>query len=148
VVEIKVTQEVSDVHGTGDVGNRFSNNLNTQAGGTFAVPNGATVALGGLINSTRSISRTGVPLLMDIPLVGDLFASTADVTRRSEPIVLLRPSVINSRSAELDLSRSLSEALQRVRPEWFKPAQQHHIVTADLRLSPRSAFALHWRWCL
>lgn len=89
----------------------------------MAVPNGSTVALGGLISSNRSISRTGVPLLMDIPLVGALFSSTADVTRRSELIVLLRPVIINSELPELDLSRNLSEALYRVRPEWFRETE-------------------------
>jgi len=122
VVEIKVVQEVSDVQETVTSGIDSPTISTRKLGGTFAVPNGATVALGGLISSTRSVSRTGVPLLMDIPFVGDLFASTADVTRRSELIVLLRPTVINSDLPDLDLSRSLSDALQRVRPEWFKAA--------------------------
>ena len=120
VIEIKIAQEVSDVAETVTSGIDSPTISTRRIEGTLAVPNGSTVALGGLISSNRSQSRTGVPILMDIPLLGDLFSSSADVTRRSELIVLIRPVVINSDASEVDLSSRLSDALFRVRPEWFR----------------------------
>ena len=42
-----------------------------------AVRDGGSVVLGGLISSTKSEGRSGVPLLKDIPVLGALFRSTA-----------------------------------------------------------------------
>jgi general secretion pathway protein D len=53
-----------------------------------------TIILGGLIETDKNKSSSGVPVLMDIPLLGYLFrASHADETR-TELIVLIRPTVL------------------------------------------------------
>lgn len=117
-VEIEIAQEVSDVSETVTSGIDSPTISTRRLEGVLAVPNGATVALGGLISSNRSKSSTGVPLAKDIPLLGSLFSSQADITRRTELVVLLRPIILNSEAPELDLSSRLQQALERVRPSW------------------------------
>jgi len=53
-----------------------------------------TIILGGLIENTKSHSRSGVPLLMDIPVLGYLFSSHSVKDSRSEMIVMIRPTVL------------------------------------------------------
>jgi general secretion pathway protein D len=56
---------------------------------SVAIQDGETVALGGLI--TRDISRTksGIPLLQEIPLLGDFFSDTQNTNQKTELIVLI-----------------------------------------------------------
>jgi hypothetical protein len=55
-----------------------------------------TVMLGGFIKSDKSVSKSGVPFLMDIPLIGNLFVSRSDSKDRQELIVLMRPTVLKT----------------------------------------------------
>jgi len=59
------------------------------------VRDGQTVVLGGLFTETTSSARRQVPLLGDIPLIGNAFKGYDDSTRRSEIIFLITPSIVN-----------------------------------------------------
>jgi type IV pilus assembly protein PilQ len=58
------------------------------------VNNGQTAVIGGLIRTNESMSSSGVPVLMDIPLVGYLFKSTNKVTEERELLIFVTPRVI------------------------------------------------------
>jgi len=60
---------------------------------TVSAPNGSTIVLGGLIQTTKTNDRTGFPILDRIPLLGRLFSDTATSKMRTELIVLMRPEV-------------------------------------------------------
>ena len=53
-----------------------------------------TIILGGLIETDKNNSSSGVPYLKDIPLLGYLFRSTHTDGVRKELIVLIRPTVL------------------------------------------------------
>ena len=53
-----------------------------------------TIILGGLIETDQNKNNSGVPFLMDIPLLGYLFRSSHKDETRSELIVLIRPTVL------------------------------------------------------
>jgi len=59
------------------------------------VRDGQTVVLGGLFTETTTASRRQVPLLGNIPLIGQAFRGNDDSTRRSEIIFLITPSIVN-----------------------------------------------------
>jgi general secretion pathway protein D len=65
-----------------------------QASATVAVKDRDTIILGGMISTTQTKTKSGVPYLKDIPLLGNLFRSTANTEDRVELIVLLRPTVL------------------------------------------------------
>ncbi|NNE43437.1 MAG: hypothetical protein HKN12_04460 [Gemmatimonadetes bacterium] len=58
------------------------------------VKNGQTAVIGGLIRSNESSVQTGVPFLMDIPLVGYLFRSTNKVKEERELLIFVTPTII------------------------------------------------------
>jgi general secretion pathway protein D len=62
--------------------------------GTFIANDRTPIAIGGLIREEQTDLRTGVPFLMDIPLLGWFFRTTERTTRRNELIVLITPHVI------------------------------------------------------
>lgn len=61
---------------------------------TVSVTSGQTVMLGGLISERQQRGRDGVPVLGDLPLIGDAFRSNQNSATRSELIILIRPQVI------------------------------------------------------
>lgn len=61
---------------------------------TVSVTSGQTVMLGGLISESQQRGRDGVPVLGDLPLIGDAFRSNQNSASRSELIILIRPQVI------------------------------------------------------
>jgi len=63
---------------------------------TATVPNGQTIVLGGLIVGKVNQEKSGIPILCDIPYLGRLFSTTTNNDDRSELMVFIQPSVVNS----------------------------------------------------
>ncbi|WP_103638599.1 pilus (MSHA type) biogenesis protein MshL [Campylobacter concisus] len=59
------------------------------------VNSGDTIILGGLIGQTKNKQNTAVPLLADIPLIGNVFKSTRDGIRTTELIFVITPRVVD-----------------------------------------------------
>jgi general secretion pathway protein D len=53
-----------------------------------------TIIMGGLIETDKNKSRSGVPFLMDLPLLGNLFRTSTTGETRTEFIILIRPTVL------------------------------------------------------
>lgn len=60
------------------------------------VPNGNIVAIGGLMKQQSSDGRSQVPGLGDVPVLGNLFRNTNRSNLKSELVILLKPTVIES----------------------------------------------------
>jgi general secretion pathway protein D len=93
---------------------------------SVTIHNGQTVVLGGLIRETRTRSKSGIPVLMDIPWLGQLFSTNADNVGRTELIVTINPVVVeNQRDAELvtdELRRRMKNAYEYETSAWeWKP---------------------------
>jgi general secretion pathway protein D len=67
-----------------------------QAGAKVAVRNGETIILGGFISDSRSKAISGIPGLMNIPYLGNLFRTTSIENLRTELVMLMRPTVLPS----------------------------------------------------
>jgi general secretion pathway protein D len=63
---------------------------------TVTVPNNGTVVLGGLIIGRSGTNKTGIPILNDIPLLGNLFGNTKQEKNRSELLVFMQPSIVRN----------------------------------------------------
>jgi general secretion pathway protein D len=68
----------------------------TEATTNLVAQDGSTIVIGGLIREDTNKSRTGIPFLSKIPIVGALFGSTTDESKRTELIILLTPRVIRN----------------------------------------------------
>ena len=63
------------------------------------VENGGTVVIGGIFELTESESENKVPLLGDIPVVGNLFKNRSKTADKQEMLVFITPKVIAERGA-------------------------------------------------
>ncbi len=72
---------------------------NTQNAHTrVLVEDGETVVIGGLTQSEKSDVRAGIPLLMDLPVIGRLFRHTTHNTIQRDLIILVTPHIVRSPS--------------------------------------------------
>jgi general secretion pathway protein D len=97
LVVMDVTQTIQDISGFKkfDVGDLpITVERNAQA--MISVQDQDTIILGGYIRNSRNRSKSGVPLLKDIPVLGAAFRNSSDNKSRTEMVVFLKPTVLNS----------------------------------------------------
>ena len=116
LVVLDIVQEVSDVATTTTSDIDSPTIQERQIASTVAINSGETVALGGLIRDTNDNSENGIPVLMDIPVLGNVFKTTSDSVRRTELIVLLTPRVIRDRQDARTVTDDLRKRLRALPP--------------------------------
>jgi general secretion pathway protein D len=89
LAEITRYDEIADGSGS----NKYPVISNRQLSTTVLVPNEGTLVLGGLVKDRQERTRSGIPVLGKLPLLGGLFRSTGTKKDRTELVVLIRPSV-------------------------------------------------------
>lgn len=62
------------------------------------VESGNTVILGGLMQDSSIKTDTGIPGLMSLANIGNLFKAKSDITKKTELVIFLRPTVIKNAS--------------------------------------------------
>jgi general secretion pathway protein D len=80
------------------------------------VQSGQTVFLGGLISEQDSLGSSGVPFLHRLPIIGGLFGSKDSTRVRSETLVMITPTVIESNVDLKEISEQLESEFSRVPP--------------------------------
>ena len=68
--------------------------IDREANAKVSVRDRETIILGGFISNEKSKSKSGVPILKDIPLIGPLFSASQRRDDRGELIVMIRPTVL------------------------------------------------------
>jgi type IV pilus secretin PilQ/predicted competence protein len=79
------------------------------------VQDGQTILIGGLFRETNSDTRSQIPLLGDLPVVGTLFKSRSDSVQRQEVIILLTVHIVKDLDAYAKQSWEQFQDLERVR---------------------------------
>ena len=97
LVVMDINQEIDDVSGFTTIdGNQVPNTDKRTLSSEIAVRDRDTIMLGGFVRTDSSRSKTGVPFLQDIPLLGNLFTQRNDKKDRQELVVLMRPTVLKT----------------------------------------------------
>lgn len=71
--------------------------------------NGQTVALGGLIQENKNEIDNGVPVLGDLPIVGNLFSSKTDTFARTELVMLITTKIVRDSIQVDEFSEAMAE---------------------------------------
>ena len=90
-VQLLIEQEVSSVSGATSV-DVIINKREIKT--SVIVDDGGTIVLGGLIDDAVQESVSKVPLLGDIPILGNLFKSTSTSVSKRNLMVFIRPTII------------------------------------------------------
>jgi len=62
------------------------------------VNDGQTVVLGGVLQRTRRDTVTMVPLLGDIPILGNVFKTTSKTNNKDELLIFVTPKILHEGS--------------------------------------------------
>lgn len=73
------------------------------------VANGETIVLGGIYEQEQSINENKVPLLGDIPVVGNVFKNTNKKFTKNELLIFITPRVIDQRLTDSDKFSNLRD---------------------------------------
>jgi general secretion pathway protein D len=93
-VSMDILQKEDQVSGSTMIDNNSIPTIATRYVKTsVTVPNEATLVLGGLITQSTNKTRSGIPVLSNIPLLGALFSNTTKEKIRTELVILIRPEV-------------------------------------------------------
>jgi general secretion pathway protein D len=108
-VNLQILQEVSTATAETQFGAPV---ISTREASTqLFVHNGQTAVIGGLIDRQQEKTRSGIPILMEIPVLGGLFGSTHEVTTRSELFLFLTPHIITT-DTDMDDAREGAKKLK------------------------------------
>lgn len=142
LVNMQIRQEVSQIASTSTGGIQSPTFSTREAETTVVVQSSETIVIGGIIDDTVDRTRSGIPYLMDMPVIGQAFRTENDKVRRTELIVLLTPHVVRDRQE----SRIATEAFRRrlrMRPslDQFDRERQQVLdelpeIRRDLRAAP------------
>ncbi len=92
LVLTKVKLEVTEEPDIGSAGGGVYVRLpRKKVEGEYGVPVGGVLAIGGVLSAEEHKTRRGIPILMDIPLLGALFSSETSTVRREYLMVYLIP---------------------------------------------------------
>ena len=83
---------------------------------TVVLNDNEALALGGLIQNKRTIAKDQIPILGDLPLVGNAFKSKDDTSVKTELVILIVPRVIRSLGEAAAISAEFREKLDEIAP--------------------------------
>ncbi len=113
MVTLEISQEVSNPGATPAVGGGGNVSISQRTiESTVIVHDGQSIVLGGLIRENTSNSKGGIPGLMHLPVVGNLFGSTTKDVSRTELIVTLTPRVVRNPHEAYEISKELREKIK------------------------------------
>ena len=91
IMDLQVNKDTPDYqHITAGVPPLLTKNLKTQV----LVENGGTVVIGGIYSQTQNETVTKVPLLGDIPVLGNLFKNRASQNDKTELLIFVTPKIL------------------------------------------------------
>lgn len=86
--------------------NDIPDETSTELATNIMVRDGQTIVIGGLFRDSVVTSRSQIPLLGDLPIIGAAFRGTSDTVTRQEVIVLLTPHIIEEPSDTKGVARA------------------------------------------
>ena len=151
LVVMDIQQTISELDGfidmgggqQGAAGQKAPQTTEREASSTISVRDGDTILLGGFIRDAKTDTESGVPFLKDIPLLGSLFKNQSATSKRSELLVLIRPTILKTpEDAALMVSqeRMRLPGIREAEAE-FKAAEEARRRKVDKKLSRKSSNA-------
>ena len=93
-VVLEIEQEVSEVGATTSSTINSPTIQQRRIATTVVVDDGESLAIGGLMQDRSSRGVDQVPILGDVPLLGNLFKSKRDTVRRTELLIVMTPRIV------------------------------------------------------
>jgi len=114
-VNLQVSQEVSNATAETQFGAPI---ISTREASTHVfMRDGQTAVLGGLVDQQQDHSRSGIPFLKDLPVLGGLFGTTRTSNIQSELFLFLTPHIIATDEDADRIRDGLEHGVELLRPD-------------------------------
>jgi general secretion pathway protein D len=95
-ISLFIRQEISSIAGAVSTSSSELVTNKREIETTVRVKSGEIVVLGGLVQEDESVSVDKVPFLGDIPILGRVFRSDSKSRSRTNLMIFLRPTIVNT----------------------------------------------------
>lgn len=113
-VDLQIRQEVSEALPVAANGVQSPTISNRAVSTNLSLRDGSSVLIGGLIRNGGRDGQSGVPLLKDIPLLGNAFKTRTRGRDRSELIIMITPYIVETDAQATELTRAVGERYEMV----------------------------------
>ncbi|RUO46651.1 general secretion pathway protein GspD [Pseudidiomarina aquimaris] len=114
LVVLQIDQTISNTSPTGPsvAGNPsiFERSIKTEV----IAQSGQTVLLGGLISENKSSGDSKVPLLGDVPVLGNLFKSESEQSEKTELVIFITPRIIERTEQWEEIRKTIADGLTTI----------------------------------
>jgi general secretion pathway protein D len=101
-ITLRIRQSNDSVGGQQTISGNSIPIIDTQKLDTeVTVPDKSTIVIGGLISDSTERDSSGLPFLSDIPLLGYLFSDTKKNKNRTELIIMIQPTVVDTEADQV-----------------------------------------------
>ncbi|MDR2191453.1 MAG: type II and III secretion system protein [Endomicrobium sp.] len=95
-IDMKIETELSRLDYNAPVAG-YPSVAKRQASSHLQIKDGETMVLAGLIETTKGKTKTGVPLLSDIPVLGALFSVDKDYDTKTNVLIFVTPKLLEEK---------------------------------------------------
>jgi general secretion pathway protein D len=131
IIILSIDQQVSSASENKLGGSSSPKISNRQLSTKLAVRDGQTIFMGGLISNNVNYVNSGIPLLMDIPLLGWLFKYQQEKKDKKELLVMITPYVIESEDVLGQYVKSFNEKMDGFRKRLNGGERKGNASTVD-----------------
>ena len=86
----------------------------------LSVLEGQTIVIGGLLEDSKNVKKSGIPLLSKIPLIGSLFGTQEHEKDKKELILLMTPHIITDHLQSRAVTEEFKDRLEGIKKELKK----------------------------
>lgn len=114
-VDLELSQEVSEALPIAENDSTGSPSIFNRAVKTsLSLRDGGSIVLGGLMSQRQTNADTGVPLLKDVPLLGNLFKNQSRRKNKTELVLMIVAYIVGSDRRAQDLTEAIRSDLQLI----------------------------------
>lgn len=90
----EVNPEISEL-APSSVGTQYPETVTRKLKTNIIVKEGDTIILGGLYRKNYATTKNKIPLLGDMPFVGEMFKNNSDLSSKDEMVIMITPKIVN-----------------------------------------------------
>ena len=129
-VRMQISQEVSQLRQQSGTDTTLASTDKRSIDSSVLVDDGQTIVLGGLIQNQMTEGKDSVPILGDIPVLGNLFKYNTRNQTKTNLMVFIRPQIVRT-SAQA--SAVTSPRYDYILGEQYASSPAHHPMLPDLK---------------
>ncbi len=117
-IKMEIMQNIEDI--VGYTSDNLPKTATRSATTNVIADNGNTIIIGGLIKEDEVIGSTSVPILGDIPIIGNLFKSKNKTKRKKNLMIFITPKILKTREFWQNISTEELATVSKTKEELAK----------------------------